>query len=175
MWHRQWGQNVLQYWPLYPVPRKLKATKGNDNPSSRSSLIKLPPLSSELVVEISKLTQEAIVGSDFPMTTNLGQGFNRRHVLTHHQVRQDAGARAGHSHQAVHQNFAWKNNTKLNLEKYLTHHFVVSEIAKPSCNSRCKEVKNLLVLFVSCTVHEDKIILFLLWLCQFFYQYGIFP
>ena len=54
--------------------------------------LELSSFASEFVVEICQLPQEAIVGPHFAVTSDLGQGFHCSHVLSEHQVGQDASA-----------------------------------------------------------------------------------
>ena len=56
------------------------------------SLAELSPLSSEFVVQICKLSKEPFVWADLTVTPYLCQGLDSCHVLTHHQVGQDARA-----------------------------------------------------------------------------------
>ena len=63
---------------------------------------------SELVVEICQLPQESVVGAHIPVTANFREGLDSSHVLPQHEVGQDAGRGARHTHEAVDQNFAWK-------------------------------------------------------------------
>lgn len=68
--------------------------------------LELTSLSSQLVVQLSQLLEEPVVGSDLAMLPDSRQGVHGGHVLTNHEVGQHAGARPAHPHQAVDQNLA---------------------------------------------------------------------